>query len=183
MRAQPYIPVTPRGIIMAWNSSGSAKELSGISTNEIPTLGCVSHCSWCSQLVVAGITRCSVGHTALWDNMCEHRCFPTKPEVLNANWNQLLTCVVPEKCSELTKRILEQSAPLFLFLFFSPHLQYRDSLCMNRQDLYIFYIWKTMTFMRWEKNQSGFPCNCVVFSSASHRVSRDSSTAQPFPMF
>lgn len=121
MRAQPYIPVKPRGLIMTWNSSGTAKELSEIPFSEIPTLGCVAHCSWCSHLVVAGITRCSVTHTALWDNMCDHRCFPIKPEVLNANWNQLLTYVVPEKCSELKKpkefwSSLPQYSNFFYFL-------------------------------------------------------------------
>lgn len=64
-------------------------------------LGYVAHCSWCSQFVVAGITRCSLTHTALRDNMCEHRCFPSKPDNLNATWNQLFTCIVPAKCSEL----------------------------------------------------------------------------------
>lgn len=118
MRAQPYISIKPR------NSSGTAKELSEIPFNEIPTLGCVAHCSWCSQLVVAGITRCSVTHTALWDNMCGHRCFPIKPEVLNANWNQLLTYVVPEKCSELKKpkefwSSLPQYSNFFLFSSFT----------------------------------------------------------------
>lgn len=125
----------------------TVKELSGIPLHQCLPL-VVAHCSWCSQFIVAGITRCSVTHTALCDNVSGHKCFPSKPEVLNTTWNQLLTCVVPEKCSELKKpKEFWSSLPRYSYFFlvssftiqrFTVHEQARPIDILYMKDDYLY---------------------------------------------
>lgn len=119
------------------------------------TLGCVAHCSWCSQFVVAGIT-CFVTHTALWDNMCEHRGFPSKPGNLKTAWIQSLTHAAPAKCSELKNRknsgAVCTTVPVS-FIFSSFTIQ-RFTMNEKTRPIGILYM---ITFLRWDKNKGQFP--------------------------
>lgn len=147
-------------------------------------------CSWlcCSLFLMQSVSCCRYHKVSLWPTQpceitCEHRCFPFKPGNLNATWNQLLTCVVPAKCSELKNQ--KSSGAVCLTIPISFLLLYYTE---------IHHAWASKTYRHFihkggwplwdeEKSKSSFPYTCGVFSDASHRLSRETSTAQLFTIF